>query len=135
MNFIKLKALFIFALAICLQFGCKNNEQSTPENTVSNYLEAIDKFGFDAAKKLTIENENTINTLENIKKFSGKFDEAQKSKYISERKTYNIIVKSKSDGKAIVAATNNQGMFISSTLFELVNKNGIWLIGNIKSEE
>lgn len=134
--------LYLFA-AVLLMVGCNkkrdvlnlDNATLTPENTVKNFLLSVDQLDFKTARLLTIENENTRNSMNNIEKFTNGLNDSQKAKYVSEKKTYNFITENKSSTNTTIIAANDQGNYTSHTIFTVVLHDKKWLIENVESED
>lgn len=123
----RLSLLLIFVL---LSFSsCKN--ASGPKQAAKEYLAAIDLLDYEKAKQFIVPSQENITKLENIKNWSDKMTSIEKDNYKADKKVYNFIEEDVADNSAKVIATNNQGHYTIVIEFEMVKKDGKWLVQRI----
>lgn len=133
-----LKTVFLIAF-VCFVglISCKKEaaKTDTPENTVQNYLKAIDIFDFKQANEFVVKNENTDLVIKNIERFSKSLNENERKEYVSSKKTYFIKPVSKTTDKTTLVAVNNEGIYAFGVTFKLIKKGNQWLIEDIQSDD
>lgn len=121
--------LFCFTLLVT---NC--DAQTSPLNVVKEYLSAIDSFDYVKAKKLLILNDNNLKSLQNIKKASDSMTPSKRAKDLNNKKVYHFTEEKVSDETAKIIATNNQGDFTVTIVFNMKKVGNKWLINDYTSD-
>jgi len=125
-----MKQLLLTLSCIFMLTACQKTKG--PENTVREYLQAIDNFEYEKADALLVVNPENKAAMDNLRRYTASLNEAKKEEILSKAKhrTYNIIEKESTENEALLIATNNEGEYTLVVKFNLVKSDERWLIKN-----
>jgi len=105
-----------------------------PEAVVKEYLEALDNFDAESARKLMTDSKQARQMLDNMQLYGGKMSPEAREEYQKKKRTYSF-------GKAVITGdtskilvTNKDAEFTINITFNLVKIGGEWKVDNFSAD-